>query len=542
MSRPTYLGGLGFGFKWNMGWMHDTLGYFQQDPIHRRYHHNELTFSLIYAFSENFILPLSHDEVVHGKGSLYSKMPGDHWQKLANLRALYGYMWAHPGKKLLFMGCEFAQYDEWRHDQSLPWHLLENPDHAGVQALVRELNRVYKSEPALYELDNEPGGFWWLEPNDVDNNVFAFVRASGGGYRCVVCIANLSPVPREGYRLGLPRPGRWREVVNTDSTYYGGARYRKSRRGRDGADRLAWTAAVRARYTAAAGDTVAGSRRSADPFGGFIAMKSWCGRVSRFRSVRIGTAVARTSLCSASTRSACELCLFDEDNNETRIDMTERRALNWHCYLPDIGPGQRYGYRVYGPYGPQDGHRFNPAKLLIDPYAQAIDGVVDWAHDANVLPYVPTGAPDADLEIDDEDDAEAIPKAVVIDDAFFWEGDRPPRVPFADTVIYETHVRGFTMLHPDVREDLRGTYAGLASDPAIGYLKDLGVTAVELLPVHHICDESFLAERGLTQLLGLQHDRLPRAALRVRRDRHARRAGARVQGHGEGAAPRTASR
>jgi glycogen operon protein len=171
-----------------------------------------------------------------------------------------------------------------------------------------------------------------------------------------------------------------------------------------------------------------------------------------------------------------ELCLFDDDDNETRIDMTERRALNWHTYLPDIGPGQRYGYRVYGPYRPQDGHRFNPSKLLVDPYARAIDGPVDFSH-ANVLPYVPTGAADADREIDHDDDASAIPKSVVIDDSFFWEGDRPPRVPFADTVIYETHVRGFTMRHPAVREDLRGTYAGLASDPAIAYLQDLTTSA-----------------------------------------------------------------
>ena len=182
--------------------------------------------------------------------------------------------------------------------------------------------------------------------------------------------------------------------------------------------------------------------------------------------------------------------------------MTQRTALNWHCYLPGVGPGQRYGFRVHGPYAPLEGHRFNPAKLLIDPYAKAIDGVVDWAHDANVLPYVPTGDEDADLEPDDEDDAAAMPKSVVIDDAFIWEGDRPPRVPFADTVIYETHVKGFTMRHPDVREDLRGTYAGLASEPAIAYLHHLGVTAIELLPVHHISDESFLAERDLRNYWG----------------------------------------
>ncbi len=197
-----------------------------------------------------------------------------------------------------------------------------------------------------------------------------------------------------------------------------------------------------------------------------------------------------------------ELCLFDEAGEERRIPVTGRRALNWHCYLPGVGPGQRYGYRVHGPYAPLEGHRFNPCKLLIDPYAKAIEGVVDWEHDANVLPYVPTGDEDADLELDDEDDAAATPKSVVIDDIFLWEGDRPPRVPFADTVIYETHVKGFTMRHPDVREDLRGTYAGLASEAAIAHLRDLGVTAVELLPVHHISDESFLAERGLRNYWG----------------------------------------
>jgi isoamylase len=197
-----------------------------------------------------------------------------------------------------------------------------------------------------------------------------------------------------------------------------------------------------------------------------------------------------------------ELCLFDDDDLETRVEVTQCTAHNWHCYVPDIGPGQRYGYRFHGPYAPLEGKRFNPAKLLIDPYAKAIDGVVDFSHDANVLPYVPTGEDDADLEIDDEDDADAVPKAVVIDDAFFWEGDRPPRIPFADTVIYETHVKGFTMLHPDVREDLRGTYAGLASDAAVGYLSSLGVTAVELLPVHHISDESFLVDRGLRNYWG----------------------------------------
>jgi 1,4-alpha-glucan branching enzyme len=229
VSRPTYLGGLGFGFKWNMGWMHDTLAYFQQDPIYRRYHHHELTFSLMYAFSENFVLPLSHDEVVHGKGSLYTKMSGsDPWQKLANLRALYAYMWAHPGKKLLFMGSEFAQPAEWSHERSLDWHLLEDPAHAGIQSLIRDLNHRYREEPALWEVDSDPAGFWWLEPNDADHNTLAFARQSRGtageaGGRVLVFVANLSPVPRENYRLGLPRSTRWREAINTDSAYYGGS-------------------------------------------------------------------------------------------------------------------------------------------------------------------------------------------------------------------------------------------------------------------------------------------------------------------------------
>jgi 1,4-alpha-glucan branching enzyme len=223
VSRPTYLGGLGFGFKWNMGWMHDTLGYFAHDPVYRRYHHNELTFSMIYAFTENFVLPLSHDEVVHGKGSLLNKLPGDRWQQHANLRSLYAYMWAHPGKKLLFMGGELAQEGEWNHDGSLEWHVLGWREHAGAQALVRDLNRIYRGEPALYEVDFEPHGFRWLDANDVERNIFAFARFSGDGQRAVVCICNLSPMPRHHYRAGLPYGGRWRESVNTDSEHYGGS-------------------------------------------------------------------------------------------------------------------------------------------------------------------------------------------------------------------------------------------------------------------------------------------------------------------------------
>jgi 1,4-alpha-glucan branching enzyme len=222
VSRPTYLGGLGFGLKWNMGWMHDTLKYFQQDPVHRKYHHSRLTFSLWYAFTENFVLPLSHDEVVHGKGALIGKMPGDEWQQFASLRLLFGYMWAHPGKKLLFMGGEFGQRREWQHDESLEWHVLQYPLHAGVQRWVRDLNQLLRSSPCLHEQDFAAGGFQWVDCDDADVSVIAFLRwGRAGDVALVVC--NFTPVPREGYRLGVPRGGLWRERLNSDAGIYGGS-------------------------------------------------------------------------------------------------------------------------------------------------------------------------------------------------------------------------------------------------------------------------------------------------------------------------------
>ena len=223
VSRPTYLGGLGFGFKWNMGWMHDTLEYFQKDPVYRSFHHHTLTFSLLYAFTENFVLPLSHDEVVHGKRSLLDKMPGDRWQKFANLRALYAYMWAHPGKKLLFMGGELGEWEEWNEEGSLHWNLLEYAEHQGVQSLVRDLNGVYRATPALWQRDYDSAAFRWLEANDAANNVLAFARFDLDGERPLVCVLNLSPVPRYDYRVGMPRAGRWVELLNTDSEFYGGS-------------------------------------------------------------------------------------------------------------------------------------------------------------------------------------------------------------------------------------------------------------------------------------------------------------------------------
>lgn len=214
--------GLGFSFKWNMGWMHDTLEYIEHEPIHRAYHHDQLTFGLVYAFSERFVLPISHDEVVHGKGSLLGKMPGDRWQRFANLRSYFGFMWAHPGKKLLFMGCEIAQEREWNHDGEIDWHLLDDGAHSGIQRLVRDLNHLYVAEPSLHDSDGDPSGFAWIVGDDRANSVFAFVRTSRSGAPLLV-VCNMTPVPRHGYRIGVPRPGRWREVANTDSRFYGGS-------------------------------------------------------------------------------------------------------------------------------------------------------------------------------------------------------------------------------------------------------------------------------------------------------------------------------
>ena len=227
VSRPTYGGGLGFQYKWNMGWMHDTLQYIQRDPVHRKHHQGEMTFSLVYAFTENFVLPISHDEVVHGKGSMLAKMPGDRWQKFANLRAYYGYMFAHPGKKLLFMGCEFAQEREWNHDRSLDWHLLDDTSsenaHDGVRKLLRDLNALYRATPALYQRDFTPDGFEWIDHSDAEHSVLSFVRRGADAGTLIVAVCNFTPAPQRGYRVGVPNAGVYRECLNTDSAHYGGS-------------------------------------------------------------------------------------------------------------------------------------------------------------------------------------------------------------------------------------------------------------------------------------------------------------------------------
>ncbi len=222
VSRPTHLGGLGFGFKWNMGWMHDSLDYMSREPVYRGYHHHQMTFSMVYAYSENYVLPISHDEVVHGKGSLLRKMPGDRWQQLANVRAYLAFMWAHPGKQLLFMGCEFAQESEWSEGRSLDWWLLDLPDHRGVALLIKQLNEAYRAHPALWSLDTETAGFAWIDANDATGNVFSFLRFGADG-SAVACIANFAGETHEGYRLGLPWAGGWTEVVNTDADAFSGS-------------------------------------------------------------------------------------------------------------------------------------------------------------------------------------------------------------------------------------------------------------------------------------------------------------------------------
>ena len=223
VSRPLYLGGLGFGFKWDMGWMHDTLRYMSLDPIYRKFHQNDLTFRMLYSYAENFVLPLSHDEVVHGKGSLLGKMPGDDWQKFANLRLLYAWMYAQPGKKLLFMGGEFGQWQEWNHEASLEWHLLDFAPHQGVRKWVEDLNRLGREQPALHELDCDPAGFEWIDCNNAEESTIALLRRGRRGEDQVAVVLNFTPVPRQNYRVGVPRSGRWLEILNSDSRLYGGS-------------------------------------------------------------------------------------------------------------------------------------------------------------------------------------------------------------------------------------------------------------------------------------------------------------------------------
>ena len=521
VSRPTYLGGLGFSFKWNMGWMHDTLEYFRRDPVYRSHHHGELTFSLMYAFSENFVLPLSHDEVVHGKGSLLDKMPGDRWQQLANLRALYAYMWAHPGKKLLFMGGEFAQEREWSHERSLDWHLLERPEHRGVQSLVGDLNRVYRDEPALWELDGEPAGFAWLELNDAAANVIAFARFSAARRaRARVRLQLLA-----GAAAGLPRraaAARARGARCSTPTRPPTAARASAAAAPIAADETAWHGQQWSAELELPPLGVVWLAPETDRLGaGHPApLEGLAGSAVPARR-DVGRRAGRTSPCSPRTRSASSCACSTTTTASTRYELTQRTAFNWHGYLHGVGPGQRYGFRVHGPYAPEHGHRFNAAKLLLDPYAKVIDGGVRWDA-ANVHPYVPGDDDRARHERRRGRDA-----ALRRDRPGLRLGGRPAArdAVARDGDLRAARARASRSCTPGVREDLRGTYAGLASDEAIAHLTSLGVTAVELLPVHHIIDESFLHERGLTNYWGYSSIGFlaPHAALRRDRRRRASR-------------------
>ena len=345
-----YLGGLGFGLKWNMGWMHDTLKFFQTDPLFRRHHFNQITFSIWYAFTENFVLALSHDEVVHGKGSLIGKMPGDEWQQFANLRLLYGYMWGHPGKKLIFMGCEFGQKREWQHDGSLEWDVLQYPLHAGVQRWVRDLNFLYRETPALFEQDFAPEGFEWVDCNDADSSVLSFLRKDRTRGTVILVICNFTPVVRSHYRVGVPRGGTWRERLNSDATVYGG-----SGQGNAG-------------VVQADDHSTHGRPHSLTltlpPLGVLLPVSAmtavWPGNPYPRGATWDGEGVNFSLFSENATR--VQLCLFDASGRHEvqRIDLTERTDQIWHCYLPEARPGLLYGYRCHGPYDPERGHRFNP--------------------------------------------------------------------------------------------------------------------------------------------------------------------------------------
>ena len=489
VSRPVDWGGLGFGYKWNMGWMHDTLDYISKDPIYRKHHHGQILFGLHYAFSENFILPLSHDEVVHGKRSILGRMPGDEWQRFANLRAYYGFMFGHPGKKLLFMGGEFGQENEWRHDHSLDWHLLERPLHRGVQALVRDLNRLYRTLPALHELDCDAAGFEWLVMHDAERSVFAWLRKGREHAR---------PLPGGGqfHARDLPRLPDQGSVLRSLAR---GPQHRfeplrrqqcRERRGREDVGR---------RHDSRGQPCCSAPCCSFSRPG---ALTPACRPGRRIRSAPPGTGAGPISRCfpPMPRRSSFACSIARAAVEIERIALPERTEDVWHGYLNDVAPGQLYGYRVHGPYHPERGLRFNSHKLLLDPYAKQADRAARLERCAFRLPRRQRAS--ADLSFDRRDNARGMLKAVVVDEAFTWGEERRPAIPWEDTIIYEAHVKGLTQQREDVPPAWRGTFRGLTAPAVIDHLKRLGVTAIELLPIHAFVDDRQLVERGLVNYWG----------------------------------------
>ena len=387
VTKPPWAHGLGFNYKWNMGWMHDTLAYFAHDPIHRRHHHDSLSFVMVYTYSEHFILPLSHDEVVHGKGSLYGRMPGDAWRKRANLKALFALMYAQPGRKLMFMGSEFGQHREWNHDAELDWGLLQDPGHAGVQRLVRDLNRLYRSRPALHERDDDPGGFSWTEVNDSAHSVFGFIRHGHAPGQQVLVACNFTPVPRHGYRMGVPQGGVWRECLNTDSAPLWRQRHGQPRRrpGRAGAG---------PRPADVAGPDLAAAERALARTRVGRMTPDAAARLSAGPALAVGRDaddVARTARCEPGRLLASRhrgalvpvRCGHRRRDRAAAAAGMHRRRLARLPARPGGGPAVRIACRR--PWQPAAGHRFNAAKLLIDPYARELaGGASDLANEVGV--------------------------------------------------------------------------------------------------------------------------------------------------------------
>ncbi len=418
VSKPTYLGGLGFSFKWNMGWMHDMLDYMAKDPVYRSYHHQLITFSMMYAFSENFILPFSHDEVVHGKGSMLQKMPGDEWQRFANLRLLYGFMFGHPGKKLLFMGCEFGQWREWNHDRSLDWHLLEQPHHLGLQRWVRDLNTCYRASPAMFETDFDPSGFAWIDCNDNQRSVVSFLRRGRDPEDVMLFGCNFTPVPQPNYRVGVPASGRWEEVLNSDATLYGGSGQGNMGGVESRAAADARPAGVAEHHPAAAvGGGLSRAARGRRPVSH--------GRASLGANHDGGTTAFEIW---APTTTNADVLIESGTPRTVRMERTEDGYFR--AVVPAARPGTLYRFRLdgAGPF-PDPASRFQP---------QGVHG----------------------------------PSQVVDPREFVWSDGAWRGVGPSQLVLYELHVGTFT---PE------GTFRAIVE--RLPYLQELGVTALQLMPV-----------------------------------------------------------
>ncbi len=515
VSRPTWAGGLGFHYKWNMGWMHDTLAYMARDPIHRPWHHGELSFGLVYAFTENFVLPLSHDEVVHGKGSLLAKMPGDRWQKFANLRAYFGFMFGHPGKKLLFMGGEFAQaarVEPRRQPGLAPARAARAcrraaPRRRPEPPVPRQPGAVHAGlRRRRLRVDRPPGRAALPAQLRAPR---ARRRAHAGGLQFRARRAPwTAPGRARGRRLARTAEHRFNLLRRQQRRHR--VRRRAQRAGGQPRPR-----AVDRRQRAALGHRVLRMDRLSTPGPDHPGPPPGSSKVAAPHLVDgaglqpgrawplgahwDGTGVNFAVFSGHATH--VELCLFDAAGTgpTARIALPARSGDVWHGFLPDAAPGLVYGFRAHGPWRPDRGHRFNPNKLLLDPWAREIvgpSGGFDWS--------APHGAADREhpQHMDPRDNARSALKARVVHDAFDWQDDRPPQTALADTVLYELHVRGFTQRMPGVPAAERGTYAGLASDAAISHLQRLGISAVSLLPVHQFIDEQRLVENGLRNYWG----------------------------------------